>query len=66
MSDEVFIFYEKNALSNTFSQDDGMAGRNWLKLFFSRRLSLAVRKPEAVGYSYSEQLVSVKLKLAGF
>jgi len=46
----VFVFCEKNAISNTFSQDDGMAGRNWLKLFFSRHPSLAVRKPEAVGY----------------
>jgi len=24
----VFVFCEKNATSNTFSQDDGMAGRN--------------------------------------
>jgi len=29
----VFVFCEKNAISNTFSQDDGMAGRNWLNRF---------------------------------
>jgi len=46
----VFVFCEKNAISNTFSQHDGMAGRNWLKFFSSRHLSLAVRKPEVVGY----------------
>jgi len=52
----VFVFCEKNALSNTFSQDDGIAGRNRLKLFFSRHPSLAdyvnLRQ-----YRYSEQLV---------
>jgi len=44
----VFVFCEKNGISNTFNRNDGMAGRNWIKLFFSRHPQLSVRKPEAV------------------
>jgi len=44
----VFVFCEKNAISNTFNQADRMAGRNWIKLFLSRHPDMSVRKPEAV------------------
>jgi len=44
----VFVFCEKNGISNTFNRNDGMAGRNWIKSFFSRHPQLSVRKPEAV------------------
>jgi hypothetical protein len=44
----VFLFCEKNAISNTFNRQDGMAGRNWMKLFLDRHSELSVRKPEAV------------------
>lgn len=44
----VYLFCEKNAIPNTFNQQDGMAGRNWIKLFLGRHSDLSVRKPEAV------------------
>jgi len=49
----VFVFCEKNNISNTFNRDDGMAGRNWMKLFFTRHPELSVRKPEAVSIQWA-------------
>jgi len=44
----VFLFCTRNDVANTFNQQDGMAGRNWMKYFFIRHPQLTVRKPEAV------------------
>jgi hypothetical protein len=44
----VFTYCQRNAIQNTFSQEDGMAGRTWMNLFLSRHSQLSIRKPEAV------------------